>query len=212
MKVYFLPLACSMAARIAVYEAGVSATFVEVDSLTKRTHDGEDYTTISPLCLVPTLRTDAGEVLMENAAILQHVAELSPEAGLMPKDARGRALAQQWLSFVSTELHKGIFSLVFDRKAPEHVKAYVLEKGLSRFAFLDQYLTGREFLLDQFSVADAYLVTVLNWCAATPLKLSQWPALAAYHARLRKRPSVARAIAEEHPLYMAEQERRRAAG
>jgi glutathione S-transferase len=210
MQLYFSPLACSMATRIALYEAGAEATFVEVDGKTKRTADQQDFLQIHPLGLVPVVRTDDGDVLTENAAILQHVAQRYPQASLAPTDARGRALLQQWLCFIGTELHKSLFGPLLDKKAPEGAKAYALEKGAARLAYLNRHLEGREYLLDAFSVADAYLVTVLNWCQATPVDLAAWPALAAYVARLRTRASVARALSEELPLYVAEQARRRA--
>jgi glutathione S-transferase len=208
MDVYFAPLACSLATRIALDEAQLPANFHEVDPLTRRTiADGADYRAVHPLGLVPTLRTDGGELLTENAAVLQYVADRAPGAGLAPTDALGRARLQQWLSFIGTELHKGLFAPLFDRHAPEAVKAFALEKGAPRLALLNQHLTGREWLLDGFTVADAFLSTVLNWTAAAPVDLAQYPALAAYLARARKRPSVARAIALELPLYRAELDR-----
>jgi glutathione S-transferase len=92
------------------------------------------------------------------------------------------------------------------------MKSYVLGKGLSRLDFLDNYLEDREFLLDHFSVADAYLVTVINWTMATPpIELAKWPAVKAYYERLRTRPSIARAVAEEFKLYQAELARHQAA-
>lgn len=211
MQLYFSPLACSLATRISLYDAGAEATYIEVDPKTKRTSDGKDFRDIHPLGLVPTLRTDDGDILTENAAILQHVAEVLPQAGLAPTDRRGRARLQQWLCFIGTELHKALFAPLLDAKAPEGAKAYALEKVASRLGYVEKHLTGREFLLDRFSVADAYLVTVLNWCQVTPIDLKQWPAISAYVARLRERPGVAKAFAEELKLYVEEQKRHKAA-
>jgi glutathione S-transferase len=211
MQLYFSPLACSMATRIALYEAGASATFVEVDPRTKRTTDGVDFRTIHALGLVPTLRTDAGELLTENAAILQYVADQFPSAELAPAQGLARARLQQWLCFIGTELHRGLFGPLLDPGAPPDAKAYALDKGRSRLAFVADHLGHREVLLDRFSVADAYLVTVLHWTLAVPINLKDWPPLAAYVARLRERPSVARAFQEELPLYMAEQARQKTA-
>ncbi|MCA9641434.1 MAG: glutathione S-transferase N-terminal domain-containing protein [Polyangiaceae bacterium] len=202
MKLYFSPLACSMATRIALYEAGVEAEFVEVDARAKRTlkEDG-DYLQVNPLGLVPVLEEDDGRLLKENMAVLQRVARLDSGKHLAPTGDDAQAELQQWLSFVSTELHKGVFSLLFDRKAAPEVKAYALGKAESRLDYLAGYLEGREFLLSDFSVADAYLVTVLNWFAATPVDLGRWPALKAYFSRLRQRPSVSKAMGEERVLY-----------
>ena len=212
MDLYFSPLACSMATRVALYEAGADANYLEVDPPTKTVlKDGSDFRAVNPIGLVPALRTDDGAVLTENAAILQYVADRFPQSGLGTGPGVDRTRLHQWLCFIGTELHKGLFVPVLDRKAPQEAKTYVLEKNLSRLDYLDNYLKGREFLLDHFSVADAYLVTVINWIMATPpIDLAKWPNLKAYYERLRTRPSIAKAIAEEFELYKAEQARRKA--
>lgn len=174
--------------------------------------DGSDFRTINPLGLVPTLRTDDGQVLTENAAILQYVADCFPERGLGTPSGLERSRLHQWLCFIGTELHKGLFVPLLDKKAQPEAKAYTLEKGLSRLDYLENYLNGREFLLDHFTVADAYLVTVINWTMATPpIELAKWPAVKAYYERLRNRPSIAKAIAEEFEMYKAEIARHKAA-
>jgi glutathione S-transferase len=213
MDLYFSPLACSLATRIAFYEAGKEANYLEVDPKTKAVqNDGSDFRKINPLGLVPTLRTDDGQVLTENAAILQYVADRFPDAGLGTSPGMDRSRLHQWLCFIGTELHKGLFVPLLDRKAPQEVKTYTLEKGRSRLDHLENHLKGREFLLDRFTVADAYLVTVINWTMATPpVELAKWPAVKAYYERLRSRPSIAKALAEEFELYKAEVARHKAA-
>jgi glutathione S-transferase len=213
MDLYFSPLACSMATRIALYEAGADANYLEVDPKTKRVQsDGSDFFKVNPLGLVPALRTDDGVVLTENAAILQYVAERFSDSGIGAKPGMDRSRLQQWLCFIGTELHKGLFVPLLSRTAHAEVKSYTLEKGLSRLDYLNNYLEGREFLLDHFSVADAYLVTVINWTMATPpIELAKWPNVKAYYERTRARPSIARALGEEFALYKAELERHKAA-
>jgi glutathione S-transferase len=213
MDLYFSPLACSMATRIALYEAGADARYLEVDPKTKRVQqDGSDFTAIHPLGLVPTLRTDDGAVLTENAAILQYVADRFPDAGIASDEGFERSRLHQWLCFIGTELHKGLFVPLLSKAAPAEMKAYILERGLSRLDYLNGYLEGRDFLLDHFSVADGYLVTVINWTMATPpIDLAKWPAIKTYYERTLKRPSVAKAIAEEFELYRAELARHKAA-
>ena len=134
MQLYFSPLACSMASRIALYEADGPAGFIEVDAKTKRTLDGADFLSINPLGLVPAIRTDDGEVLTENAAILQYIADRSPAAKLAPREGMGRSRLHQWLCFIGTELHKALFAPLFDPKMPEAAKARAVEKGGSRLA------------------------------------------------------------------------------
>ena len=213
MDLYFSPLACSMATRIAFYEAGGTANYLEVDPRTKVVQtDGSDFRRINSLGLVPTLRTDDGAVLTENAAILQYVADRFPDAGIGAAPGMERSRLHQWLCFIGTELHKGLFVPLLDRKAAPEVKSYVLGKSLSRLDYLESYLEGRDYLLDHFSVADAYLITVINWTMATPpVELAKWSAVKAYYERLRARPSIAKAIAEEFELFKAELARHKAA-
>jgi len=213
MELYFSPLACSMATRIALYEAGADARFLQVDSPTKRViTDGSDFRKMNPLGLVPTLRTDDGVIITENAAILQYIGSRFPNAELVPNDATARARMQQWLCFTGTELHKALYIPLLDRKAPQAAKDYALETGRSRLDYLNGYLAGRDTLLDRFTLADAYLYVVLNWTTATPpLNLADWPNIKAYHDRLRVRPSIAKAFGEELALYKEEQARHKAA-
>ena len=210
MDVYFSPLACSMATRIALYEAGADAQYIQRDR-NKRLPDGSDFLQINPLGMVPTLRTDEGDLLTENGAILQYVAERFPAANLAPGSGIARARLQQWLSFIGTELHKAIFIPLLDQKAPAEAKAYASTLADARFAILERHLADRAFLLDAFSVADAYLCTILNWTRAVPIDLARWPNVKAYHSRMRKRPSIARAWEEELALYTEEQARSKAA-
>ena len=215
MDLFFSPLACSMSARIALAEAGAAANLIEVDPDTKRMlATGEDYRAINPLGYVPALRLDDGTVLTENSAILQYIADAYPGAGLAPpeSDRLARARLRQWLSFISTELHKALMTPLLGRETPADVKAWTLKKYASRLAYLDDKLKGREFLLDRFSVADGYLATVLNWTQATPeIDLASHPNVKAYLERMRQRPSVAAALATEVPLFRAEIARRKAA-
>ncbi len=209
MGLFFMPLACSLATRIVLDEASQHPVFVEIDPLTKRTLDGaRSLLDDNPLGLVPTLKTDEGATLTENAAILQWVAERYPEARLAPVDADGRTHLRAWLSFLGTELHKGVFNPFFDKKAPEAVKAYAISKAKAPLDHLERHLATHSFLVgDAFSVADAYLVTMLNWLTVAPIDLALYPAVAAYGKRLRKRPSVERSIAIERDLYVKEIER-----
>jgi glutathione S-transferase len=215
MELYFAPLACSMSARIALAEAGAAIKLTEVDTRAGRIlATGQDYRAVNLLGYVPALKLDDGTLLTENSAILQYIAEQYPEAQLAPPatDRLGRAKLRQWLSFIGTELHKGLMTPLLGDKTPPEVKAWTLNKYGPRLAYLDAKLKDREFLLDRFSVADGYLTTVLNWTRATPeIDLSAYPNVKAYLERMRARPSVASALATEIPLFQAEVARRKAA-
>lgn len=201
MQLYFSPLACSLATRIALYEAGAPATFTFVDLKKKQLEDGSDYLAINPLGQVPVIRTDAGELLTENGAILKHVAEAYPDAKLVPADRVGRMRLDEWLSYLGTEVHKGIYSLIFSRYTNDALKAYAQSKIPSRFGVLEAHLKDREYLLDSFSIADAYLGTLLNWTRKVGPDLKDWPAVLAYHKRVSARPAVAKAVGEEFALF-----------
>lgn len=204
MKLYFSPLACSLATRIACYEAGAAIEYRYADTKTKRLEDGSDFLAVNPMGQVPVLETADGELLTENSAILQYVAEQLPAAQLAPGGGMQQAQLRKWLGFIGTELHKAVYVPLLDAKAPDAVKAYARDKIQLRMDVLQRHLDGREFLLERFSIADAYLTTVLNWSAAVGLKLAPWPAVAAYYQRMLQRPAVSRAVSEEFALYQKE--------
>lgn len=205
MDLFFSPLACSLASRITVYEADAEdkVALRPVNTKTKKTADGADYLAINPLGLVPALRMADGDILTENAAILPFLADQFPENDLAPKSGLARSRLTQWMSFIGTELHKGVFNPLLSTGAPADAKAYAMKGTPDKLAHLERHLTGREFVLDRFSVADAYLTTILNWAQFVQIDLKAYPAVADYFARMTARPHVARALKEEFGLYQA---------
>lgn len=203
MNLYFSPLACSLATRISFYEADAKISYIQVDLKQKLLQDGSDFYAINALGQVPVLRTSDGSLLTENTAILPYVAELFPEAHLAPADRLQHARMQQWLGFISTELHKGLFFPLLDPDASEPVKDYAREQVALRLGHLQEHFSKHDFLLDRFSVADAYLFVVLNWAPHCAIDLAQWPQVRDYYARQLQRPSIARALTEELALYRA---------
>ena len=205
MDLYFSPMACSMATRIAAYEAGAEIRFLKVDTKArpKMVEDGTEFLTLNAMGQVPVLRTDDGELIVENPVILQYIADRFPAAGLIPADGAERRRVQSWLSFVGSELHTGVFIALLNPKAPDGAKAFARELLDERLAFLEAHLTGREFLQGKFSVADAYLFVMLIWARHLSLDFGPYPALTAYRDRLQVRPSVARALGEEFTLFKA---------
>ena len=211
MDLYFSPMACSLASRIAAYEAGADLRFICVDTHSKVVvEDGSDFWKVTPMGQVPALRTDDGALLTENAAVLQYLAERHPAGSLAPVDEIARAQLRQWIGFIGTELHKAVFVPRLDPKAPESVKAYALDKARLRLDVLEAHLAAHDHLLDRFSVADAYLTAILNWAPYAAVDLAPWPSIVAYHKRMTARPSISRAIGEEFELYKAETRRRAA--
>ncbi|MCE9650728.1 MAG: glutathione S-transferase family protein [Parvibaculum sp.] len=208
MDLYFMPLACSLATRIALYETGEGAhtRFRRVWFTTKLMDDGLDYRTVNPKGQVPALRLDDGTLLTEGAAVLQYVADRKPEAGIVPpQGTKERYRLQSLLNFIATELHKLILAQILDPATPEEAKRHAREVvAPNRLALLVRELAGRDFLLDSgFSIADAYAFFVLTLCPIAKVDLAPWPPLAAYYERMKARPTVARALAEEFELARA---------
>jgi glutathione S-transferase len=209
MELYFAPLACSLATRIALYEAGADTRYVQVDTQSKQMAEGGSFYSVNPLGQVPVLREDDGWQLTENTAVLPYVADRYPEARLAPPaGTRERAQMQQWLGFIGTELHKAVFFPLLTPGTSAAVKDYARSNVALRFEVLERHLEGRTYLLDAFSVADAYLFVILNWAPHVQIDLAAWPAIAAYGQRLLERPAVAKALRDELDLFMRERAKR----
>ena len=148
--------------------------------------------------------------LTENPVVLQYVADQRPQSQLAPSTGIERYRLQQWLNFITSELHKVVFIPLLDPTAPDAARTYAREKAERRFAHLNAHLAGRDFILDHFTVADAYLVTVLNWARFVGLDLAKWPAVKSYFERMSARPQIAKAMAQEMALYQEQQARRAA--
>lgn len=198
MKLYYSPGACSLSPHIALVEGGLAATLVKVDLRSKRTADGADFRTINPKGYVPALELDDGQRLTEGPAIVQYIADHAPVPGLAPAAGTlARYRLQEWLNFVSTEVHKQ-FGPLFDPAADEATKTRQRERLASRLAWLAQELEARPYLMGaDFTVADGYLFTVLRWAPAVRVDLAPWPALRAYVERVRARPKVREAMQAE---------------
>jgi glutathione S-transferase len=202
MDLYFNPLSCSLASRIALYESELPAAFIHVDPKTKLLPDGTSYLSINPRGQVPCIRTDDGEVLTENVAILEYIADLKPEAGLAPAPGL-RHRMRRWLAYVNSELHVGAFSALLSSTAAAEAKSYAAARAKSALAHVDRHLEAREWLADSYSVADIYLAVVSNWLQAAGMSLSDYPNVKALRARVLARPAAARAFEEELSLYRA---------
>ncbi len=198
MKLYYSPGACSLASHIALRELGLPFEAVRVDLRKKTTESGADYAAINPKGYVPALELDGGALLTENVAILQYLADQRPAAALAPPNGTlERYRLQEWLGFINSEIHKA-FGPLFDPGAPEAAKDAARQRIARRLGFTEQALAGRDYLLgQQFTVADAYLYTVLTWTGFAGIDLGQWPGLKAYQARIAARAAVQAAQAAE---------------
>ena len=208
MDLYFAPLACSMATRIALYEAGERSAVHRARPQTSASPTASDFSAINPLGMVPALRTDEGELITENAAILQYVAERC--AASRPRRPRAASRARGCISGSASSAPNCTrrCSAAAAQEAPAEVKAYAASLADARFAIVEKHLGGREFLLDAFSIADAYPV---HGAQLDRRHRSTYPAIQAYMARLAKRPSIAKALGEELEMYKAEVAKQKAA-
>lgn len=195
MKLYYAPGACSLSPHIVAREAGIPLELEKVDLSAKKTASGEAYRQVNPKGYVPALRLDDGSVLTEGPAIVQYLADRKPAAGLAPHAGtieRYRLL--EWLGFLNSEIHKA-WGALFNPKAD---RGPVIEKLNQRLQFLNGELDNRPYLLPGgFSVADAYLFTLLNWAGFTHVNLSPYPSLVKYAERIKVRPKVQEALRAE---------------
>jgi glutathione S-transferase len=212
VDLFFSQSGSSLAARIISYEAGVRVKFIEVDPTTQRTPDGTDYLEISPLGLVPALRLDDGFLLTENDTLLRHLAASSNSSNFAPPSSFDLRSLYQWLHMVGADIREALLPCFFDSKTVGRTAMHTREFVVASLDFLNVQLTGRQYLLDQFSVADAYLCALLNSTPPTRTDFSRWPAINAYYDRLLKRPSVARAMTEERVLHETQAARQRISG
>ena len=198
MKLYFATGACSLAVRIVLMEAGMTFDDARVNTRTHLLADGSDYYAINALGYVPLLELNDGTHLTEGPAIVQYLADQVPEKNLAPANGTtARAQMQGWLNFISSELHKG-FAPLFNPATPADYKPMVVEKLLSRMAWVDTQLAGKHYLMgDSFSVADPYLFNVSNWAALVKVDISGLANLADFRARMLARPAVAAAMRAE---------------
>ena len=196
MKLYYSPGACSLAPHIALREAGIPVELMKVDLKAKQ-YDGGDYKQVNSKGYVPAVETPAG-VLTEAPVILQYIADQKPEAGLAPKPGDpARYKLQEMLNFITSEMHKGMGNF-FNPAMNDGWRQAVTDRLGMRMDWLSKQLEGKQYLMgDKFTVADAYLFTILNWAGPSKFDMSKWPTLTDYHKRVAARPKVQEALKAE---------------
>ena len=204
MKLYYAPGACSLSPHIVARELGIPFELKKVNNKDKTIEGGGDYWKINARGYVPALELDDGQVLTEGPAIVQYLADRKPEAGLAPKaGSLERYRLQEWLNFLTAEIHKQ-FSPLFKPNTPDEYKKIAKENIATRFDWLEGQLAGKDYLMGkQFTVADAYLFVLLNWTKFQSIDLAKWPNLAAFHQRVGARPKVQEALQAEGLLKKA---------
>ncbi|HEY2534584.1 MAG TPA: glutathione transferase GstA [Xanthobacteraceae bacterium] len=198
MKLYYAPGACSLSPHIVSREAEIALDLERVDNQAKKTKSGQDFWAVNPKGQVPVLEIDGGQRLTEGPVIVQYLADQKPASGLLPAvGTLDRYRVQEWLNFVTSELHKS-FGPIFRPTTPDEYKKISKENLGKRFDWIDRQLAGRQYLLgDKFTIADAYLFTVLRWSPRVDIDLAKWPNLKAYVDRVAARPKVQEALKAE---------------
>src|SRR6202165_1218997 len=198
MKLYYSPGACSLSPHIALLEAGLPYDLVKVDLRAKKLENGDDYLKVNPKGQVPALALDSGELVTEGPVIVQMIADKAAAKNLAPaRDSAERYKLQEWLNFITTDVHKS-FGPLFSPLLADDAKAFFKDRVMAKFKYLDSQLAGRDFLMGkQFTVADGYLFTMLNWADRMKFDLSAMPNLLAYKARVGARPEVQEAVTKE---------------
>jgi len=197
MKLYYAQATCSLAAHMALREAGLAFTLCRYDMKSGLLEDGRPLLEVNPKGFVPVLELDGGERLTEVSVVLQYIADQNPGAGLLPAAGTfARFRVQEWLNFIATEIHKAYWPLFHDGAEIEVQKAH--EKLGRNFSWVEQQLGDQPYLSgEQCNIADLYLAVTLNWARAAKLDLARWPALGALRDRVRARPAVQAAMEAE---------------
>ncbi|WP_343596369.1 glutathione transferase GstA [Pseudomonas sp.] len=198
MKLFYSPGACSLSPHIVLNELDLPYTVEKVDLKTHTTASGADFYTLNAKGYVPALQLDNGEVLTEGPAIVQYLAEQKPQANLLPAaGSLARVRVQEWLNFIGTELHKTLGAL-FNPSISAEAKSRTLDTFGKRLGFVEKALQGKDYLTGKaFSVADAYLFTIVNWAPMLGIDLTPWPTVAQFQKRVASRPAVQKTLQAE---------------
>jgi glutathione S-transferase len=198
MKLFYSPGACSLSPHIALLEAGIPFTLSKVDLKTKKFESNNDFNSVNGKGYVPALQLDDGEILTEGPAIVQYIADQKPAAGLAPAVGTiERYKLQEWLNFISSEIHKPMGSM-FNPALTADWKEAVQATLSKRLDWLSKKLEGKQYLMgEKFSVADGYLFTILGWAKMVSFDLGKWPVIQQYVARVGQRPKVLEAMKAE---------------
>jgi len=198
MKLYYWPGACSLSPHIVAREAGVALDLAQLDRGERKTADGVVLSSINGKNQVPALELDDGQVLTEGPVITQYLADRKPGSDLLPAaGTMERYRVQEWLNYVTSEIHK-TFAPLFRPNTPDEFKSISRDFLGQRFDWINRQLAGKKYLTgDKFTVADAYLFVVLRWSPRVGIDLSKWPNIIAYMDRVAARPKVQEALKAE---------------
>lgn len=191
MKLYYSPLACSLADHIALREAGFDFDLERVDLRTHRTETGRDFHEVSPKGYVPVLVLGDGDILTENVAVLDWIAAAAPE--LSAQGPLGRTRVLEALTYVTTEIHHAFKPMWHAGSAEEKARAAARASDL--LALPAASIQGDYLFGDRPSVADFYLFVMLLWAERFGVQTPE--PLEALRDRMLARPAVRAAMVYE---------------
>ena len=202
MKLYYATGTCSLSPHIVAIEAGIALELERVDirKIPRVTETGADYAQVNPNLYVPALALDDGSIVLEGTAIVQYLADLAPDSGLAPPPGSlARVRLQSWLGFIATELHKAFSPWLFHPEYGTQAQDVARSRIAARLDYVERGLAGGgPYLLgDTFTVADAYLYTILGWSDVARVDLGAFPQVRALYVRVGERPAVREAIRTE---------------
>lgn len=198
MKLFYKPGACSLASHITLRESGKDFTLNGVDLMQKRLENGDDFFAVNPKGQVPALLLEDGTLLTEGVAIMQYLADSVADRQLLaPAGTIARYKTIEWMNYIATELHKG-FTPLFRPDTPEEYKPIVRALLEKKLQYVNASLKEDQWICGQrFTIADAYLFTVLRWARAVKLNMEGLSHIEAYMSRMAERPAVAAALEAE---------------
>lgn len=198
MKLYYAPGACSLAPHIVAREAGLTIELDQLNWADMKTASGENFLAVNPKGYIPTLRLDDGSLFTETGVLIQFLADQKPDAGLIPAwGTTARYRVQEAINFISTELHKG-FSPLWNKANTAEVHTAAKAQLGKRFTYLEGVFANSPFICGSaFTVADAYLFTILNWTNFHGIDVTPWPKVKDFMARIAARPAVQAALKAE---------------
>jgi len=190
MKLFYSPGACSQAPHILLHEIGMSHEAERVDLKAKTREDGSSYLDVNPKGSVPAIELDNGEVLTENAVILQYLGDRSGSSDALPAIGSFRRYrVLEWTNFITTELHKR-FGLLFNPKPSDEAKAMTIDDLGKKLDFVEKAIGDGPFLMgEELTIADPYLFVIAGWTEKF-IGFDRWPKLKAFRERMMQRPSV----------------------
>ena len=203
MKLYFSPGACSLSVHITVNEMGLPCEYEAVDLKTKKTASGADFLKVNPKGEVSTFVLDNGEVMTENAVIMQYLADHYKKTNFLPGiDDFNRYRILEWVNFITTDIHKSFFPLFSQAVAQEEKDNIFIPLIKKKFDFVDKHLENRDFVAaDRYTLPDGYLFVMISWLPMFKIDMNGWKNIPRYFAAIKARPAVQKSLAEEGLKY-----------